>query len=340
MIRSAAPLLALLLLAGCSSGNDGESAGDPVALVSLARAEPGSIAAEVTLFGTAESGATGKQGLTAETDAVVTRIVAPVGTRVARGDVIAVLTPAPIARLDLAKAETDARAADAALARAQRLRGDGLVSDAEVETARAAAASARATQASLAGRAGALTLRAATSGFVETLAVRPGDMVAAGTPIATVGSPDDVRARFGADPATVRALRPGTLIGIVPTGGRAALSVPVASVDPAVDPQTRLASVFARLPAGSGIASGETLEGKVRVGSGVAGLTIPYAALLDDGGQPFVFVVSGGTAHRRDVETGPATGDRIAVVKGLAAGDLVVTQGGTALEDGMKVRTR
>lgn len=340
MIRSAAPLLALLLLAGCSSGNDGDSAADPVALVTLARAEPGAIAAEVTLFGTAESGATGRQGLTAVTDAVVTRIVAPVGTRVARGDVIAVLTPAPTARLELAKAETDARAADAALARAQRLRGDGLVSDAEVETARAAAASARATQASLAGRAGALILRAATSGFVQTLAARPGDMVAAGTPIATIGSPDDVRARFGADPATARALRPGTLIGIVPMGGRAPLSVPVASVDPAVDPQTRLASVYARLPAGAGIASGETLEGKVRLASGLAGLTIPYAALLDDGGQPFVFVVSGGVAHRRDVETGPATGDRIAVVKGLAAGDLVVTQGGTALEDGMKVRTR
>ncbi len=340
MIRIAAPFVALLLLAGCSTGSDGEVATDPVALVTLARAEPGAIAAEVTLFGTAESGATGRQGLTAAADAVVTRIVAPVGTRVSRGDLIAVLTPAPAARLDLAKAATDARTAEAALARALRLRSDGLLSDADVEAARAAAASARTTQASLAIRAGALTLRAPTAGFVETLAAKPGDMVTAGTPIATIGSLEDVRVRFGADPATARALRPGTPIAIMPTAGRSALSVPVTSVDPVVDPQIRLAAVFARLPAGTGIATGETVQGRVRVGTGVSGLTVPYAALLDDGGQPFVFLVSGGIAHRRDVETGPATADRIAIVKGLSAGDLVVTQGGTALEDGMKVRTK
>lgn len=340
MNRAAPSLLSLLLLAGCSAGGEADPAADPVALVSLARATPGAIASEVTLYGTAESGVTGKQGLTALTDAVVSRIVAPVGTRVKPGDVIAVLTPAPTARLDFVKAASDARAAEAALARAQRLRADGLVSDGDVETARAAAASARATEASLGRRVAALTLRAPSVGYVETLAAKPGDMVAAGTPIATLASLDDVRVRFGADPATARALRPGATITFVPSAGRAGLSVPVASVDPVVDPQTRLASVFVRLPAGAGIASGETVQGKAFVGTSVTALTIPYSALLDDGGQPFVYVVSGGIAHRRDVETGPETGDRIAIVKGLAAGDLVVTQGGTALEDGMKVRTR
>ncbi|MBX9884060.1 MAG: efflux RND transporter periplasmic adaptor subunit, partial [Novosphingobium sp.] len=173
-----------------------------------------------------------------------------------------------------------------------------------------------------------------------TLAVKPGDLVTAGTPIATIGRTDDVRAHFSADPATARALRPGTLIRIVAGTGRAALSVPVEAVNPAIDPVTRLAAVFARLPAAAGIGSGETLQAKVAVGAAGRGLTIPYAALLDDGGQPFVYVARDGAAHRHDVETGPATGERIAIIKGLAAGDQVVTQGGTALEDGMKVRTR
>ena len=82
------------------------------------------------------------------------------------------------------------------------------------------------------------------------------------------------------------------------------------------------------------------MHGEVRTDVGEAKLAIPYAALLDDGGQPFVYVVQAGIAHRRDVTTGAAEGDRIAVTSGVKAGDLVVTQGGTALEDGMKVRTR
>ena len=333
-------LLPALLLAGCSASSEAEGTADPVALVSLARAEEGVITAEVTLYGTAESGAAGKQALAAPADAIVSSIAAPVGTRVAKGDVIAVLSAAPTTRLDLTKAATDARAADAAFARAQRLRADGLVSDAEVETARAAAASARATLASLSGRVGSLTLRALAPGFVETVAVKPGDLVTAGTPIATIVRADDVRAHFGVDPASARALRPGTSIRITASTGRAALSVPIESVNPAIDPVTRLASVFARLPASAAIGSGETLQAKVEVSAAGTGLTIPYAALLDDGGQPFVYVAKDGVAHRHDVETGPATGDRIAITKGLSANDQVVTQGGTALEDGMKVRTK
>ncbi|OYY89409.1 MAG: efflux transporter periplasmic adaptor subunit [Sphingomonas sp. 28-66-16] len=333
-------LILTLMLAGCSAGGEGDSPADPVALVSLGRAEQGVVTEQVTLFGTAEAGATGKQTLAAPADAVVTRIIAPVGTRVRRGDVIVALSPAPATRLDIVKAATDARAADAAFARAQRLRADGLASDAEVENARAAAASANATRTSLSGRAGALTLRALAPGYVETVPVSPGELVTAGTAIATIGRPDDVRARFGADPAIIHGLRRGAPIRIVPSAGRAPLTVPVESIDSAVDPQTRLASVFARLPATAGIALGETLQAHVDVGASSTALTIPYAALLDDGGQPFVYVAKGGIAHRHDVETGPATGDRIAIVKGLAAGDRVVTQGGTALEDGMKVRTK
>jgi len=333
-------LLPALLLAGCSAGGEPESSADPVALVSLARAEQGVITAEVTLYGAAESGAAGKQALAAPADAIVSSIAAPVGTRVAQGDVVAILSAAPATRLDLIKAATDARAADAAFARAQRLRTDGLVSDAEVEASRAAAASARAAQASLSGRVGSLTLRAPASGFVETLAVKPGDLVTAGMPIATIGRADDVRAHFGADPATARALRPGTSLRITASAGRTELSAKIEAVNPAIDPVTRLASVFARLPATSGIGSGETLQATVSKGAAGSGLIIPYAALLDDGGQPFVYVAKDGVAHRHDVETGPAGGDRVGIIKGISVNDQVVTQGGTALEDGMKVRTK
>ncbi len=123
-------LLIALLLAGCSAGSDAENTADPVALVSLGRADQGAVTEQVTLYGTAEGGGAGKQTLAAPADAIVARIVAPVGTRVGRGDVIVQLSAAPTTRLDIVKAATDARAADAALARAQRVRADGLVSDA------------------------------------------------------------------------------------------------------------------------------------------------------------------------------------------------------------------
>lgn len=56
-------------------------------------------------------------------------------------------------------------------------------------------------------------------------------------------------------------------------------------------------------------------------------LSIPTAAVIDAGGERFVFVDSGGTLTRADVRTG-ATDDRfVEILDGLVPGDLVVTQG-------------
>jgi RND family efflux transporter MFP subunit len=339
MIRWTLP--ALLLLAGCSSGGDSaDTTQAPVALVALGRVEQGQVTQTVTLYGIADSGASGTMVLAAPAEAIVARIVAPVGSKVARGQVVAELSPGPNTRLDIAKASADARAADAAYARAKRLRADGLVGDSEVETARAAAQSADATRTSLSGRAGALTLRAPAAGFVQSVGAAVGDLVQPGANVATLARAGDLRAHFGADPTVARELHAGTPVRIEATRGRAAFAVPVLSIGPVVDPQTKLASVFAAIPAQAGLAVGETLTGTVTVGSSNDALTIPYAALLDDGGQPYVYVVAGGIAHRHDVTTGATSGDRIAITKGVSAGDQIVTQGGTALEDGMKVRTK
>ncbi|MEG3125021.1 efflux RND transporter periplasmic adaptor subunit [Sphingomonas sp. GB1N7] len=336
----AIPLLVLLTCTACSGGATDEAAPAPVALVSLARVESGTLGQHASVYGIAEGGPASKAVLTAPAEAIVTRIVAPAGTRVTAGEVIAQLSATPATRLDIAKAASDARAADAALARVQRLRADGLTSDAEVETARAAAAAADATRASLSGRAGALTLRAPAAGFVESVATNPGDTIQSGAVVATIARGGNLRARFGVDPATARTVRAGTPLAIAGSAGRAGFTVPVQSVEPVVDPVTKLAAVFAKLPAQAGIGVGEALTGSILIGATGNALTIPYAALLDDGGQPYVFVVANGVAHRRDVAIGATERDRVAVTKGLSAGDAVVTAGGTAVQDGMKVRTR
>ena len=332
-------LAALLVLAGCSTAEEAPEAA-PTALVTLAPAQPGAIDEDVTLYGAVENGAFGRHVLAAPTEATILSIDAPVGSTVGRGQVVARLSASPTTRLDLARAQTDAQTANLALARAQRLRADGLASDADVETARAAARSANVTRSSLAGRSGSLVLRAPAAGHVEAIGFAHGDLVPAGGAVATISDSGKLRARFGIDPALATRISPGTALRISTPDGAAPFSAPVLSVDPVVDAQTRLASVFVSVPPGSKIGAGATLTAQLPLAGGGGGLTIPYDALLDDAGQPYVFVVKGGVAHRRDVTIGAAGGDRVAIVKGVAPGDQVVTAGGTALEDGMKVRTK
>jgi RND family efflux transporter MFP subunit len=333
-------LVPLALLAGCPGPSEDGQVAEPVALVSVGQAEPGTVAETVRLYGAVESGAAGRYVLSAPLDASVTAIDAPPGAAVRRGQVVLRLAASPASALELAKASADAQAASESYARARRLRADGLVGDAEVESARAAATDAEAARSSLAGRTTALVLRSPADGYVETLPATPGDLVTAGSVIATIAALGDLRARFGVDPSIARRARVGASLKILPAGGLKPFEVPIVSVSPVVDPQTRLASIFASIPAATGIGVGESLAAEVAIASATDVLTIPYAAVLDDGGQPYVFVVRDGVAHRQDVVTGATSDERIAILGGLESGDQVVTEGGTALDDGMQVRLK
>jgi RND family efflux transporter MFP subunit len=332
------PLLTLGMLLSACSGQAPESAADPVALVKTAVASLGAPAETVTVYGAASAGPASERGLSAPVESIIRTIYAPQGSVVGAGDPVVSLSPSPGAALELGKAANEAAQAGAAYARAKRLRADGLMSDADVESARALATTAAATRASLAGRAGGLVLRASVRGTVQMISGAPGDLVAAGAPVARIAAEGGARARFGIDPALARRISPGAAIRISPAADATSFTVPVSSIDPVADPVTRLASLYAPLPAQAEIASGETLRATVIIGRRSGVVTIPYAALLDDSGETFVFTVEKGVARRQVVMTGAEDAGLVEIRSGLGAGAVVVTAGGTALEDGMKIR--
>lgn len=332
------PVGLLFLLAACGGGAaDEDKKFEPIAQVRTAPATIGSSSDEISVYGASEAGPGGARTIIAPAEAIVATIKAPTGTSVGTGQVVVTLRPSPATRTEIARNASDTATASAAYRRAVRMRADGLVSNADVETARGALATTSATSRNLGIRGGVATLRAPGAGTVQGLTVKPGDQVAAGATIASIGTPGDVRARFGVDPAIAQRIRPGQPIRISMIDGSHAATVTVVGVDPQVDPATRLASVYAKLPAGTGIGAGEPLRATLSAGPSTTGVSIPYAALLDDGGRSYVFVVKGGVARVQDVSPGSSSGDRIQILKGLNPGDQVVTEGGTALEDGMKV---
>ena len=97
---------------------------------------------------------------------------------------------------------------------------------------------------------------------------------------------------------------------------------------------------------------GSDPDGKLKPGTSVrtsivAGtlndaLVIPTSALLssDEGGESVFVVGPDSVAHERKVETGIRQGDQVQILRGLSAGDRVVTTGGLGLEDGAKVQVQ
>jgi RND family efflux transporter MFP subunit len=69
------------------------------------------------------------------------------------------------------------------------------------------------------------------------------------------------------------------------------------------------------------------------------GLSVPITAVQKNAkGEQFVWTVKSGKAHRSIVTTGRASGNRIAVEKGLTEGDIVIVEGYQKLSEGVEVK--
>jgi len=114
----------------------------------------------------------------------------------------------------------------------------------------------------------------------------------------------------------------------LPYGGGRSWNARVSFIQPQVDAQTRTLQVRIELP-NPGLALKPDMFVNVELRSPEpARLTVPVEAVLDTGLKKTVFVDLGnGHFEPREVETGERIGDRVAVRKGLAAGERLVISG-------------
>lgn len=112
-------------------------------------------------------------------------------------------------------------------------------------------------------------------------------------------------------------------------------------INPAVDPVSRSAKVVAEVPNRDGaLRGGLFVRGRILADTRRGVLTVAREALLDwnvADGTAGLFVVRDGTAERRAVRVGRASGDQAEITEGLAAGEPVITRGGFALRPGDRV---
>jgi cobalt-zinc-cadmium efflux system membrane fusion protein len=298
--------------------------------------------------------------LTAPVDGVVTAARWPhPGLDVGRGAPLFVLTPRVSAdesvadlRADVTELEAELATAKARLGRLRELleveaasRRDVEEADARVKGLSARLDAARRERAAASavrggGGAGPESFRIASplAGRVAEVAVSPGQFVAAGTPLGRVVQTSPVWVEL--------ALQPDQAASLVQAP--AGLSVRRwAGEEPFLIPGEDL-SLVARSPevrAGAGtvpvilevrrgvdvLRLGSRVEAEVLLPQDLSGIVIPASSLVDDSGVEVVYVQLGGESFdRREVRVEARQGPR-ALVRGLRAGERIVTKGGNAV---------
>jgi len=334
-----------------------EKKGAPPAPVLMTRAAMRNVPLTLELTGRAE--AFESVSLKARVDGQVLAVLFSEGRHVARGEVLLRLDPADYqarlrqAEATLARDQAQLVKAQADVERAISLKAKGFVSDAAIDTARAAASGAEATvkadQAVLdlaLLQLGYTTVRAPFDGVVGARLVFPGTAVKANdTTLAVVNRVRPIFVSFSVPEKYLPRLRAGmkgkgAAVTVSVPGDKNPMTGTIRFLDNAVDATTGTVHMKAQLANdGERLSPGQFVDVSLAIETLVQVVTVPAEAVQQGPGGGYVYVVKEDQTVEMRKLTLAATQHGIAAVKeGLAAGETVVTDGQLRLVPGAKVR--
>jgi membrane fusion protein (multidrug efflux system) len=246
----------------------------------------------------------------------------------------------------LSAAQAEAEMARLTLERRRKLKSSQTVSVQDLDTARQAfeAASARALNLQV-----GIEKKAITAPFrarVGLTDLQPGAYLDAGTTIATLqGVDEDAFVDFALPQDSAANIRPGSAVTLaapqIPGGSATA---EIIAEDASVDGVNRTVR-FRALAKGLGEAlrPGGFVDAIAAVAPPQPSLFVPLTAVRRAPYGQLVYVLAEEEgklrARQRIVKTGPVQGDDIAILEGLAEGDLIAASGSFKLREGLLVQT-
>jgi len=270
------------------------------------------------------------------------REVALVPGRIVDSGAVLVALDISVEEADLQAQEAQASLASTSLARLERLRQHGAVSEEEVDRARAEREIAQAQIARTRAIIAKKTIRAPFRARVGIADVHPGQYLNDGTQLTTLQGVDGAaHVDFAVGQQVAAALRTGERVQVATTGDSTAISARIVAIDSRVDPATRTTTVRATI-VGAAPTPGSSVRVFVPAGPMVKAVVIPVSALRRGPSGDHVFVVAPDEhgklrAHERPVRSGPMLGDEIVILDGLTAGEQVAASGSFKLREAVQV---
>ena len=182
-------------------------------------------------------------------------------------------------------------------------------------------------------------IRAPFSGILGLRQVSPGAYVKAGSDIVRLENVSSIKVDFRIPENYLSKIRPNQEIAVkLDAYPGEAFTGRVYAVEPVVDERTRTIAMRARIPnKGFKLKPGMFVRVAVTLDSRPNAVIIPEEAIWPQGKSSFVYRVVDGKAALTKVEIGNRSPGSVEILKGLAANDVVITDGQMKLKDGAPV---
>ena len=189
-------------------------------------------------------------------------------------------------------------------------------------------------------------VNAPSDGIVGNITLKPGDYVTTGQTLTTITQNNSFDLQIPIPLSHSNDLRVGLPVQLLdPNTGQQLGSGSIAFVSPQTDPTAQSILTRARFPNSNGkLRDAQYVRARV-IWQTRPGVLVPTTAVTTIGGQNFVFVASNQTtdgkqqtiARQVPVTLGAIQGQNYQVLKGLKAGDQVITSGTLRLREGTPI---
>lgn len=347
-----AALLPLVLLPGCGGADEPASPAEqaPVS-VETATVEATAVTERSRYSGTIRGAR--RIPLSTKMMGTVTQLDVEAGDRVAAGEVLVRVRSQNVqaqkrqvqARLREAKAALNN--AETSFERIEALHQQESATEKEFDDARTAYERAQARVEALEGQLDEIedtlayaTLTAPIDGYVVEKQSEEGALAAPGRPLVVVETVDEMKAVVQVPGGDINRFSVGDSVTVeVGAAGDARRTGVVTQVNPAGNYASRQFSVQVRLGRADDPALKSGMYAQVLLPTDeTMALTVPEAAIVEQGQLTGLYTVKSGTILLRWVRTGKHYGDRVEILSGLAEGETYVTNGAQRLLDGQPVR--
>jgi membrane fusion protein (multidrug efflux system) len=290
----------------------------------------------------------------AQTGGALVSLTVDRGRTVRAGDVIGRIAARDLDE-GLASAQASVKSAENALtvarseaARTESLVKGGALAARDLEQARNMVAGAEAQLAAAKARERSAwqqlddtNVRAPIGGVVSDRPANAGDIVAPGTPLATIIDPSSMRLEAAVASDQITLVRPGAKVRFRVRGlSSEVFTGTIDRLSPSADPVTRQVTIFVTLPnLGGKLIAGLFAEGRVDAETR-RGVIVPLGAVDESGPTPLITRIRDGKAERVAVTLGlrQSEAELVEVTAGIAEGDVVILGAARTLVNGTPVR--
>ena len=313
--------------------------------IGVEKAGAGGLDAEILAQASVVAAPDGQAVLTARAPGAVTRILKRLGDPVAAGETVAVVESREAAAIAAERRAADARAelARTALAREQRLfdqkvsprqdldtaRAEAAAAEAEAQRARAAADAARVSRD---GR--SVLVASPVAGRITEAKATLGAFVDAGAELFHVADPRRIQVEAAVTAADAERIAPGDAATIRFGNGRTVAGA-VRAITPALDPETRAATVVVTPEAAAALQPGELVQVRIRPRAQEAAPTavvVPEEAVQTVDGREAVFVRTAEGFRVQPVVVGHRGSGRVEIAQGLTPGQAIAVRNAFVLK--------